>query len=54
MSLSHSKLLDEIRHYAAYRRTVRELQALPIDTRLDLGIHGDEIPEIAHKAVYGH
>jgi len=54
MSLSHGKLLENIRNYAAYRRTVRELQALPLDTRLDLEIYGDEIPQIAHKAVYGH
>lgn len=54
MSLSHAKLLDQIRSYAAYRRTLRELRALPIDTRLDLDIYSDEIPEIAEKAVYGH
>lgn len=54
MSLSHSKLIEEIRNYAAYRRTLRELNALPLDTKLDLDIYSDEIPGIAHKAVYGH
>jgi len=54
MSLSHTKLLEEIRNYAAYRRTLRELRALPVDTRLDLDIYSDEIPGIAQKAVYGH
>jgi len=54
LSLSHSKLLEEIRNYAAYRRTLRELRSLPLDTRLDLDICRDEIPEIAQKAVYGN
>ena len=54
MSFSHSKLIDELRNYAAYRRTMRELNSLPLDTRLDLDIAAEEIPSIAHRAVYGH
>lgn len=54
MSFSHSRLLEEIRNYAAYRRTLRELNSLPLDTRLDLDINAEDMPSIAHRAVYGH
>ncbi|SFD80371.1 hypothetical protein [Roseivivax sediminis] len=37
---------------AAYRRTLRELRALPLDTRLDLDIAGAE-KSVARRAVYG-
>ena len=54
MSFSHSKLLDDVRKYAAYRRTVRELGTLPLQSRLDLDIYAGDIRKIAHRAVYGH
>jgi uncharacterized protein YjiS (DUF1127 family) len=41
------------RKRAAYRRTVAELSALPLDTALDLDIYRDDIPRIARHAVYG-
>lgn len=38
--------------HAAYRTTLRELRALPIETRIDLDIAGIE-PQVARNAVYG-
>ena len=37
---------------AAYRATLAELRALPLDVRLDLDIAGAE-RGVAHRAVYG-
>ncbi|WP_226561236.1 DUF1127 domain-containing protein [Salipiger thiooxidans] len=38
---------------AKYRRTLRELSRLPLDTALDLDIHPGDIRRIAAEAVYG-
>ncbi|WP_227257986.1 hypothetical protein [Kangsaoukella pontilimi] len=38
---------------AAYNRTVTELRATSLDTRLDLDIYEGDIPAIARRAVYG-
>ncbi len=38
--------------HAAYRRTLRELRALPLDVALDLDIAGAE-KRVARRAVYG-
>jgi len=54
MSFSHAKLAQDVRKYAAYRRTLRELNALPLETRLDLDIYAGDIRKIAHAAVYGY
>lgn len=48
-----SRFRDAARKRAAYHRTVAELQALPIDTALDLGIYHGDARTIARKAVYG-
>lgn len=53
MSFSHTKLVQDLRKYAAYRRTMRELAALTLDARLDLDIYAGDIRKIAHTAVYG-
>jgi uncharacterized protein YjiS (DUF1127 family) len=53
MSNYTAHLIDDARKFIAYRRTVRALNTLDIDTRLDLDIHQDLIPRIAHRAVYG-
>lgn len=53
MSNYAAHLLDDARKFIAYRRTVRSLNALDVNTRLDLDIHRSEIPNIAHRAVYG-
>lgn len=37
----------------AYNRTLSELSALPLNSRLDLDIYEGDIPKIAHRAVYG-
>ena len=38
---------------AAYYRTVAEIEAMSIDTALDLGIYRGDAHRIAHEAVYG-
>ncbi len=38
--------------HMAYRRTLNELRALPLNIKLDLDISGIEA-EVAKKAVYG-
>ena len=38
---------------ARYNETVAQLSATSLDTRLDLDIYKDDIPQIARKAVYG-
>jgi len=53
MSNYTAHLLDDARKFIAYRRTVRSLNQLDADTRLDLDIYQGDIPQIAHKAVYG-
>ena len=51
------KLIAQIRDAARkrdeYRRTVRELSQMSIDTALDLDIYHGDIDRIAHEAVYG-
>lgn len=37
---------------AAYRRTVRELETLPLDVALDLDIYRGDARRIARTAVY--
>jgi uncharacterized protein YjiS (DUF1127 family) len=54
MAFSHSKLVQDVRKYAAYRRTLRELGTLPLQSRLDLDIYAGDIRKIAHTAVYGY
>ncbi len=38
---------------ADYNRTVAEIQAMPLDVALDLGIFREDAHKIASKAVYG-
>lgn len=38
---------------AHYNRTVAEIQAMPLDVALDLGIFREDAHKIATKAVYG-
>jgi hypothetical protein len=44
---------DRARKRVLYNRTVAELRATNIDTRLDLDIYYGDIPAIASRAVYG-
>lgn len=45
--------LNDIRKYASYVRTSRELRNLPLDVALDLDIDRRDARKIARKAVYG-
>ena len=48
-----STLRDRMNKRAAYLRTKRELESLPLDVALDLDIHPGDASRIARKAVYG-
>ena len=52
MSRFISTLRSELARRAAYSNTLRELRALPIETRIDLDIAGIE-DRVARQAVYG-
>ena len=45
--------LNELKKHAEYRRTVRALSNLPLDTALDLDIYRGDAKAIARRAVYG-
>jgi len=50
-------LLQKLRTAAerrrAYRHTVAELRAMPLDVQLDLGLYAGDADRIARRAVYG-
>jgi len=46
-------LLADLKKRAAYRRTVRALRSMPLDTALDLDIYRGDAKDIARRAVYG-
>lgn len=46
-------LKDSANKRRAYNRTVSELSAMTLDTRLDLDIYEGDIRKIARNAVYG-
>ena len=46
-------LINSVRNWVAYRNTVAELSALPLDTLLDIDIYYGDIEKIARAAVYG-
>ena len=46
-------LLARARRWAAYRRTVAELRAMPLDTALDLDLYHGDAEKIAARAIYG-
>ena len=49
-----STIRDAIAKRALYRRTIREIEALPADLAIeDLGLVPSEAKSIAHAAVYG-
>lgn len=48
-----SQILDAAQKRIAYARTVAEIEAMPLDVALDLGIFREDAPKIAAKAVYG-
>lgn len=48
-----SSVRTTISQRVAYLRTKRQIEALPIDVALDLGIFREDAAKIASKAVYG-
>ena len=49
-----SSLYDAAQKRMAYARTVSEIESMPLDVALDLGIFREDAPLIARDAVYGH
>ncbi|MFZ5961443.1 hypothetical protein ACOXXX_00690 [Thalassococcus sp. BH17M4-6] len=52
MNFAFNTLRDRIHKNAAYHRTLSELNALPLEIKLDLDIAGIE-DKVARRAVYG-
>ncbi len=48
-----SQLKSAAQKRAAYNRTVAEIEALPLDTALDVDIYQGDAKSIARRAVYG-
>lgn len=46
-------LRDRAAKYAAYRRTVAELEAMPLEVAIDLGMFREDARKVAARAVYG-
>ncbi len=53
MSVLLTQLQDALKKRAAYLRTKSEIEALPVDTALDLDIYPGDAEKIARQAVYG-
>ena len=51
--MTYQSFKSALQNRIAYRRTVSELRALPLDIALDLHIHRDDAERIASTAVYG-
>ena len=49
----YTTLKTAARKRAAYNRTVREIESMPLDVALDLGIYRGDAHRIAMEAVYG-
>lgn len=49
-----NQLFDAAQKRIAYSRTVAEIEAMPLDVALDLGIFREDAPKIAQAAVYGN
>ncbi len=51
-------LIDDIRsaarRRAEYRRTLRELRSMPLQTMIDFDIDPNQFDRMAREAVYGH
>ncbi|ETX16479.1 glyceraldehyde-3-phosphate dehydrogenase [Roseivivax halodurans JCM 10272] len=47
-----STLNARLQKHSSYRRTLRELRGLPMETRIDLDMAGIE-KDVARRAVYG-
>lgn len=49
-----SQILTAAQKRIAYNRTIAEIESMPLDVALDLGIFREDAPLIAKKAVYGN
>ena len=49
-----TEIQDRLRKRAAYRRTVRELRQMPLDTAIDLDFWHEDAEKLAARAVYGN
>lgn len=49
----YETIRDHAQKRVAYHRTVREIEAMPLDVALDLDIDRANAREIASRAVYG-
>ncbi|MGY6547393.1 MAG: hypothetical protein ACXIU7_00075 [Roseinatronobacter sp.] len=47
------ELQQRLKQRAAYRRTVAELEAMPLEVAIDLDINKFDATRIAEQAVYG-
>jgi uncharacterized protein YjiS (DUF1127 family) len=54
MTTFFNDLRTAMRKRAAYNRTVAELQSMPLDVALDLGLYRGDAHAIARQAVYGN
>jgi uncharacterized protein YjiS (DUF1127 family) len=50
---NRNSLAGAIGAWRRYRRTVTEIEAMPLDVALDLDIFREDARRIAHEAVYG-
>lgn len=46
------EMKNRVRKYKAYRRTYSELNALPLDSLLDLDLYRGDLKDVARRAVY--
>ncbi|MCC5966046.1 MAG: hypothetical protein JJU24_07900 [Natronohydrobacter sp.] len=53
MSTILTTIQTRLKQRAAYLRTKAELEAMPLDVAIDLGIYKPDAAKIAEKAVYG-
>ena len=49
----YNKMKTAFKKHARYINTKREIEALPLDVALDLGIFREDARKIARQAVYG-
>lgn len=50
----YGRIGRDLSNWAKYRRTVAEIEAMPLDVALDLDIYREDATRIARHAVYGH
>jgi len=53
-SIAASTLVQDIKNYRMYRKTIAELEKLPTSTLIDLGLSRSGIKASARQAVYGY